>query len=185
MNNLDYGIIGNCKSAALVSRDGSMDWCCLPNFNSASVFAKLLDEKKGGSFSIEVDDNYTTSQKYLWKTNILCTTFSSDEDAFQILDFMPRYREDNGTFYTPPDVIRFIHILKGQPKIRVRFNPRLDYAREKTYIENHRFYLKSFTKEGRYDSLFLYTSLGLDDVLNGEEITLTGNAYFLLGYRKN
>ena len=44
MENLDYGIIGNCKSAALISKTGSMDWCCLPNFNSASVFANLLDE---------------------------------------------------------------------------------------------------------------------------------------------
>src|SRR6056297_661819 len=184
MNNLDYGIIGNCKSAALVSRDGSLDWCCLPNFNSASVFAKLLDEKKGGSFSFIVDETYTTSQKYLWKTNILCTTFASEEAAFQVIDFMPRYREDNGNFYAPPDVIRFIHILKGQPKIRVKFDPKLDYAREKTYTENHRYYLKSFTREGKYDSLYLYTNLGLDDVLNGEEMMLTGNAYFLMGYHE-
>lgn len=184
MNNLDYGIIGNCKSAALVSRDGSLDWCCLPNFNSASVFAKLLDEKKGGSFSFNVDDTYTTSQKYLWKTNILCTTFASEEAAFQVIDFMPRYREDNGNFYAPPDVIRFIHILKGQPKIRVKFDPKLDYAREKTYTENHRYYLKSFTREGKYDSLYLYTNLGLDDVLNGEEMMLAGNAYFLVGYHE-
>ena len=55
MENLDYGIIGNCKSAALISKTGSMDWCCLPNFNSASIFAKLLDENKGGSFGFEVD----------------------------------------------------------------------------------------------------------------------------------
>lgn len=184
MDNLDYGIIGNCKSAALVSREGSLDWCCLPNFNSASVFAKLLDEKKGGSFSFEVDDSYTTSQKYLWKTNILCTTFASDDAGFQVIDFMPRYREENGTFYTPPDVIRFIYITKGQPKIRVKYDPKLDYAREKTYTENHQFYLKSFTKEGKYDSLYLYTNLGLDDVLNGEEMTLTGNAYFLMGYHE-
>ncbi len=97
---------------------------------------------------------------------------------------MPRYREENGSFYTPPDVIRFIYILKGQPKIRVKYDPKLDYAREKTYTENHRFYLKSFTKEGKYDSLYLYTNLGLDDVLNGEEMTLTGNAYFLMGYHE-
>ncbi|MGB7784974.1 MAG: glycoside hydrolase family 15 protein [Salinimicrobium sp.] len=184
MDNLDYGIIGNCKSAALVSRDGSMDWCCLPNFNSASVFAKLIDDEKGGSFSFIVDESYTTSQKYLWKTNILCTTFLSDRDAFQIIDFMPRYREENGSFYTPPDVVRFVYILKGQPKIRVKYDPKLDYAREKTYTENHRFYLKSFTKEGKYDSLYLYTNLGLDDVLKGEEMTLTGNAYFLMGYHE-
>ena len=57
MENLDYGIIGNCKSAALISKTGSMDWCCLPNIYSASVFAKLLEEKKRGSFSFEVDDS--------------------------------------------------------------------------------------------------------------------------------
>ena len=184
MDTLDYGIIGNCKSAALVSREGAIEWCCLPSFNSASVFAKLLDEKKGGSFSIRVDDSYSTSQKYLWKTNILCTSFTSVDHAFQVIDFMPRYREENGSFYTPPDVIRFIHILRGQPKIRVKYDPKLDYGREKTYTENHRFYLKSFTKEGKYDSLYLYTNLGLDDVLKGEEMTLTGNAYFLMGYHE-
>ena len=46
MNNLDYGIIGNCQSAALISKTGSLEWCCLPNFDSSSVFAKILDEKK-------------------------------------------------------------------------------------------------------------------------------------------
>ncbi len=83
MDTLDYGIIGNCKSAALVSREGAIEWCCLPSFNSASVFAKLIDEKKGGSFSIQVDDSYSTSQKYLWKTNILCTSFSSVDPPFR------------------------------------------------------------------------------------------------------
>ena len=184
MNTLDFGIIGNCKSAALVSKTGSLDWCCLPNFNSASVFAKLLDDKKGGHFSFEVDDNYTISQKYIWKTNILVTTFATEEDAFEVIDFMPRYREDNGSFYTPPDVIRYINLLRGKPKFRVNYDPKLNYAKEKTYTENHRYYLKSFTKEGKYDSLYLYTSLGLDDVLNSEEITLTGDAYFLMGYHE-
>ena len=184
MNTLDYGLIGNCKSAALVSKKGSLDWCCLPDFNSASVFAKLLDEKKGGNFSFEVGENYSTSQKYLWQTNILCTTFSDGENAFQVIDFMPRYREDNGSFYTPPDVVRFVYLLQGTPAFKVNYEPRLNYAKEKTYTENHRDYLKSFTREGKYDSLFLYTSFDLDQVLNGEEITLTQNAYFLVGYHE-
>lgn len=184
MNTLDYGLIGNCRSAALISKKGSLDWCCLPNFNSASVFAKLLDTNIGGSFSFEVDDSYTISQKYLWKTNILCTTFSSEEAAFQVIDFMPRYREENGSFYAPPDIIRFLYILKGNPNLKVLYQPRLDYAREETFTENHRYYLKSFTRKGKYDSLYLYTSLDLDEVLNGEEITLTKNAYFLLGYHE-
>ena len=50
MNNLNYGIIGNCRTAALISKTGSIDWCSLPDFDSSSIFAALLDEKKGGSF---------------------------------------------------------------------------------------------------------------------------------------
>ena len=184
MKTLDYGLIGNCHSAALISKSGSLDWCCLPNFNSASVFAKLLDVNKGGHFSFDVDDTYNISQKYLWKTNILCTTFASEAHAFQVIDFMPRYREDNGSFYMPPDIIRFVYLLKGNPKVKVQYKPRLDYAREETFTENHRYYLKSFTKKGKYDSLYLYSSLGLDDILNGEEITLTKNEYFLVGYHE-
>ena len=184
MDTLDYGLIGNCKSAALVSKTGSLEWCCLPNFNSASVFAKLLDKNKGGHFSIEVSKDYKISQEYLWRTNILSTTFTSEDAAFQLIDFMPRYREENGSFYTPPDIIRYIRILKGSPKIRVNYNPRLNYAQEDTVTENHRYFLKSFTRKGTYDSLYLYTSLDLDEVLNGREITLKDNAYFLMGYHE-
>ncbi|WP_424494254.1 glycoside hydrolase family 15 protein [Salinimicrobium sp. GXAS 041] len=184
MDNLDYGIIGNCKSAALISKTGSLDWCCLPNFNSASVFAKIIDEEKGGSFSFEVDDTYKITQKYLWKTNILCTTFSNDEHGFQVIDFMPRYPSSNGSYYSQPDVIRYIHILKGTPTLKVDYNPMLNYAREKTYNENHTYYIKSFTREGKYDSLYLYSNLDLDKILNKEEITLSHNAFFLLGYHE-
>ena len=64
MDNLDYGIIGNCRSAALISKTGSLDWCCLPEFDSSSVFAKLLDDKIGGSFSIQVAEEYKITQRY-------------------------------------------------------------------------------------------------------------------------
>lgn len=184
MNTLDYGIIGNCTSAALVSRKGSLDWCCLPHFNSASVFAKLLDTKKGGHFSLLVDDSYHVEQEYLGKTNILRTTFRSGENAFELIDFMPRYREATGTYYTAPDIIRYVKHLSGRPKFRVSYKPRLSYAREETYTENHRYYLKSFTRKGKYDSLYLYTGFDLDTVLGGEEITLEGDGYFLLGYHE-
>ncbi|PKD20944.1 glycoside hydrolase [Salegentibacter salinarum] len=184
MENLDYGIIGNCKSAALISKTGSLEWCCLPNFASAAVFAKLLDEKKGGSFEIIVDDSYKITQEYLWETNILNTEFTDGENSFQVIDFMPRYPREDGSFYAPPDIIRFIRLISGKPKFKVKYDPRLDFAREKTYNEFKGNYIKSFTKEGKYDSLFLYSSLDLNDVLEGEEIELTGNAYFLLGYHE-
>ena len=93
MNNLDYGIIGNCQSAALVSKTGSIDWSCLPVFDSSSVFAKILDDEIGGSFSLDVSDQYTISQEYLNNTCILITTFSSEEGVFELHDFMPRYHK--------------------------------------------------------------------------------------------
>lgn len=184
MDNLDYGIIGNCKSAALISKTGSLDWCCLPNFNSASVFARILDKKKGGSFSFEVDDTYTVSQRYLWKTNILSTTFTCEEHAFQVLDFMPRYFKSDGSFYAPPDVIRFVRVLKGTPTLIVKYEPKLNYAKEKTYTDDHKLYIKSFTQEGKYDSLYLYSNIDYNKILNQEQITLTDNVFFLLGYHE-
>lgn len=92
MKNLDYGIIGNCRTAALVSKTGSIDWFCLPDFDSPSVFAKLLDEEKGGSFHFEVSDEYTITQSYHGHTNMLLTRFESPENGFIVFDYMPRYR---------------------------------------------------------------------------------------------
>jgi GH15 family glucan-1,4-alpha-glucosidase len=71
MENLNYGIIGNCRSAALVSKQGSIDWCCLPKFDSPSVFAKLLDTEKGGGFGFIVAKSYTITQSYISNTAVL------------------------------------------------------------------------------------------------------------------
>jgi alpha,alpha-trehalase len=62
MRNLDYGVIGNCKSAALISKEGTIEWCCLPNFNSPAVFAKILDRGRGGEFGIGVTPDYAITQ---------------------------------------------------------------------------------------------------------------------------
>jgi len=184
MDNLDYGIIGNCKSAALISKTGSLDWCCLPAFNSASVFAKLLDEDRGGSFEFIVADTYKITQEYLWETNILSTRFDDGNNAFLVIDFMPRYTRDDGSFYAPPDILRFIRLIKGKPKFRIKYDPKLDFSKEKTYSINQGNYIKSFTQEGKYDSLFFYSSFDLDDILEQNEIELTKNAYCLLGYHE-
>ena len=100
MQNLNYGAIGNCRSAAIISEAGSIDWCCLPDFDSPSVFAKILDSEKGGSFSIDVDDSYFISQKYLFQTNILCTQFSSPEGSFEVIDFFPRYKTSDHAYFS-------------------------------------------------------------------------------------
>ena len=184
MDNLDYGIISNCKSAALISKTGSLDWCCLPNFDSSAVFAKILDEKIGGSFDINISEDYDIKQEYLWETNILSTVFDNGTDSFQLIDFMPRYPREDGSYYAPPDVIRFFRLIKGAPKFTLIYDPKLDFAKEQTYSENKGDYIKSFTREGKYDSAFFYSSFNLNDILEKREITLTGNAYCLVGYHE-
>ncbi|PHQ30534.1 glycoside hydrolase family 15 protein [Leeuwenhoekiella nanhaiensis] len=184
MNNLNYGIIGNCRSAALISDKGSIDWCCLPKFDAPSVFAKLLDTKKGGSLGFEVDDDYTSTQKYMWQTNILRTMFDDGSNAFEVFDFMPRYEKRGGKFYAPPDVIRFIRLVKGKPVFKIIYDPKLEYAGCETITEDKGGYLESFTEEGKYDSVYLYSNIENQKILNGESVEMSGNVYLLLSYHE-
>ena len=183
MDNLDYGIIGNCRSAALVSKTGSIDWCCLPDFDSSSVFAGLLDSEKGGHYGIKVDDFYTIEQRYIKNTNILRTLFTADEGSFEILDFMPRFRVDD-YYHTPPDIIRYFKLLSGRPRFCIDYQPKLEYAKYKTMTENAGDYIKCYTEEGGYDSLYLYSNFSLDAIINGDEIALTDHSYTLISYNQ-
>ncbi|KAA1248019.1 glycoside hydrolase family 15 protein [Aquimarina sp. RZ0] len=184
MNNLDYGIIGNCKSAALISKNGAIDWCCLPNFDSSSVFAKILDEKKGGTFEIIVSEDYKISQKYIHKTNILVTEFTNGTDSFESIDFMPRYQKENGSYHTPADIIRYIKLISGTPVFKVNYQPKLEYAKGETHSKKANRSIKSITNDENYDTLYLYSDVDLDKILRTEEITLTEHAYFLISYHE-
>src|SRR5690606_33427340 len=122
-----------------------------------SVFAKLLDKEKGGSFAFKVDDSYEIFQEYLPKTNILVTKFESSDAAFEVRDFMPRYYEDTGKLHTPLVIIRYLALLKGKPKFRVKYDPKIGYAKEETISRVKDNYIKSHTVEGLYDSVYLYS----------------------------
>lgn len=185
MDNLDYGIIGNCKSAALISKTGSIDWCCLPDFDASSVFAGLLDEEKGGHFAINVDDSYAIEQVYIKNTNILKTTFSSLEGVFELLDFMPRYEVETGGYHTPPDVIRYFKLISGAPRFTLDYNPRLEYAREETITEViNDCCVKSYTEKGDYDSLYLYSDLSKKAILDKTEIKLLQDSFVMISYHQ-
>ena len=84
MDKLNYGVIGNCCTAALISDKGSIDWLCFPNFDSPSIFASLLDREKGGYFGFEVSPDYQISQSYVPHTNILSTNFVSEENELSM-----------------------------------------------------------------------------------------------------
>ncbi|TRZ43705.1 glycoside hydrolase family 15 protein [Robertkochia solimangrovi] len=184
MKNLDYGIVGNCRSAALISKYGSIDWCCLPEFDSSSVFAKLLDKNKGGSFGFQVDEDYTISQNYLKNTSILVTSFTNGNDSFDVMDFMPRYYRESGKHYAPPDIIRYVKYKKGRPRFKVVYDPRLEYAigSTATYIKDD--FIVSLTDKEKFDTLFLYTSFDKEAVLNRDEIELSQDGFFSIGYNE-
>jgi GH15 family glucan-1,4-alpha-glucosidase len=184
MENLDYGIIGNCRSAALISKTGSIDWCCLPEFDSSSVFAKLLDNKIGGSFEIQVTDDYTIEQRYKKNTAVLITRFTSGQDIFELHDFMPRYVNEINGYHAPPELVRHVRHIQGKPKFKVHYQPQLEYAlgETKTYIKER--FIVSLTKQVKYDTLFLYTSFNKEAVVAGDEIELIKNGFFLLAYNE-
>jgi GH15 family glucan-1,4-alpha-glucosidase len=73
----DYAAIGDCRTAALVSRQGSVDWLCLPHFSGASVFAALLDRRRGGRFAVRPAAAFTTERRYVEGTNVLQTDFTT------------------------------------------------------------------------------------------------------------
>ena len=85
-----YGMIGNLHTVALVCINGSIDWLCLPRFDSPTVFGRMLDDKKGGHFSIESLDEETTNKQFYWPdTNVLITRFLSEDGVCEITDYMP------------------------------------------------------------------------------------------------
>jgi alpha,alpha-trehalase len=184
MNNLNYGVIGNCTSAALISPDGAIEWCCLPYFDSQAVFAKLLDRERGGEFAIQALPGYTVRQDYLPKTNILATYFSKGEDRFEVLDFMPRYRKGYREYHCPPDIIRYIRHLSGKPKVRIYYNPRPYYSQHDVKTEIHSHHIKTYTLKGPYESVYLYSDLDVKAIAESEPIAIEQDCYLLLTYNQ-
>src|SRR5438876_384980 len=85
----DYALLGDMHSCALVSKSGSVDWCCWPRFDSPSVFGRLLDWEKGGHFQLAPRGVRSVSRRYVPGTNVLQTTFETDSGSVQLTDFMP------------------------------------------------------------------------------------------------
>jgi GH15 family glucan-1,4-alpha-glucosidase len=126
----DYGLIGDCRTAALVSKDGSIDWCCLPNFDSPSVFARLLDSSSGGHFALHPVGNFKSRQSYIEGTNVLATVFESSLGKARLIDFMPIPSANYEKRHLLPmrQIVRLIEGLSGDVEIEVQYQPRPFYA---------------------------------------------------------
>lgn len=125
-----YGVIGDMHSVALVGMDGSIDWCCLPYFDSPSVFAAILDDKKGGSFKLAATETRTFKQMYLPDTNVLLTRFLAPGCVGEVCDFMPIHHDAAGAYKAGRhQIVRIARAVRGDVRFRLECRPALDFAR--------------------------------------------------------
>ena len=125
----DYGVIGDLRTAALIGKNGSLDWLCLPHFDSPSVFCAILDDTKGGRFQIIPTSNDVTTKQLYWPdTNVLVTRFLSPEGVAEVVDFMPI----NGV----QRLVRRVHCVRGQLPFRAVCQPAFNYARSAHTLTN-------------------------------------------------
>ena len=129
-----HGIIGNLRTVALVCTDGTIDWFCFPHFDSPSVFASLLDDRKGGAFRIAPIDRDTTAKQFYWPdTNVLVTRFFTRDGVGEITDFMPIGvpTDDLGGLV----LVRRVRVARGAVSFRADCRPAFDYARAQHRLE--------------------------------------------------
>ncbi len=129
----DYGLIGNMHTAALVGRNGSIDWLCLPHFDSPSVFGAILDEKKGGHFRIYTvrereRDSVNCKQVYWPETNVLITRFLLEDGVVEVIDFMPVGVPQGEPGFR--QLVRRVEAIRGSVPMRVECYPAFNYARD-------------------------------------------------------
>lgn len=125
----DYALIGDCHGAALVARDGSIDWCCLGRFDAEPLLWRLLDATKGAFFEIRPVDASVTDRKYLPDTNVVRTVFATPTGNVAVTDFMPvGQRPETGAadyvdLNAPGWLVRIVEGLEGRSQLRVRYQP--------------------------------------------------------------
>jgi len=181
---MEHGIIGNCTSAALIGPDASIDWLCLPFFDSPSIFGRILDDAKGGFFRIRPENLLNVQQSYTHHTAILKTRFETQDGVFDVMDYMPRFITSGGEVYCPSEIHRNIHLISGRPRIRVDLKPCPNYGLAPAGFTLSSEYLKIYSTKGEYNSYYLYSDLDLQAVLNADPIELGASAYFLLSYHE-
>src|SRR5438128_778009 len=114
----DYGLIGDCHTAALVSRDGSIDWCCLPRFDSGRAFGRLLDPTAGHCQIAPADRTYASTQRYIEDTLVLETTFHGPAGVVRLLDSM--VMEDGDGASADRRLVRMIEGRSGSVELRIQ-----------------------------------------------------------------
>ena len=154
----DYGLIGDCRTAALVSRQGSIDWCCLPRFDSGAAFARLLDRERGGYCSVAPrGERWTSSRRYVDDTLVLETTFEARGGNATLYDFF----SVTGDGERGPQIVRVLEATRGTVDMEIRIAPRFDYGEVRPWIRRHGHRL--FSAIGGNDGLIVWCDEELEE----------------------
>jgi len=135
----DYGVIGDCRSAGLVSRSGSVDWLCWPRFDSPAIFAAILDHDRGGYWSVAPStETADTRREYIGPSNVLATTFTTASGSATLTDLMPVASESYKRDHLMPEheLIRRVECTRGEIEIEMLFRPRAHYGRDSVRIRD-------------------------------------------------
>jgi GH15 family glucan-1,4-alpha-glucosidase len=180
----DYAIVGDGRSAALISRGGSLDWLCWPQFDSPSLFAAILDEDRGGRFSIAPRRPFRSERVYLGDTNVLRTRFFAAGGELTLTDFMPVYTSADARRHPHGgrELVRIARCESGEVELEIVFDPRPEYAVLKPQISTlGKLGLRLDAGRGRLLTLLTDATLGPEGeagirMRSGEEL------HFSLGY---
>jgi GH15 family glucan-1,4-alpha-glucosidase len=172
------GLIGNCAFLAHVHKNTDISWLCWPRFDSTFVFGSLLDEQKGGEFSIRPASEFTSEQSYLENTNVLVTKVTCDDGEYQITDLAPRFFQYD-RYFKPLMLIRKIEPISGTPRIKVKCDPVTEYGKRKlrgqrgsNHIEYH----------GGDEIMRLTTDIPITYIYDERFFVLSETKYLVLTY---
>lgn len=173
------GVIGNCAYIAHIGVDTNVNWMCWPRFDDSFVFGSLLDDEKGGDFSLlPPTDDYSSKQYYIENTNVLCTEISYDEGAYRVTDFAPRFYQYE-RYYKPLMLIRKIEALEGVPRVKATCKPVAAYGSKRLQRiqgSNHLTFL------GMEDELRLTTNVSFSYLLEYEPFVINETKYLVFTY---
>jgi len=175
----DHGLIGDFQTAALVAKDGTIDWLCAPRFDSPSIFASILDSEKGGRCKITpVRTGFETRQMYLPDTANLVTRFMTADGVGEVIDFMPVIQGNVPT--ARHRLVRLIRVVRGEMRFQLECQPRFDYARRDHEVELNG--QRAIFRSGDL-ALSLRSEMDLSVVgrdIHGEQILHTGQASYVV-----
>ncbi|HEX3474591.1 MAG TPA: glycoside hydrolase family 15 protein [Kofleriaceae bacterium] len=182
---LDHAAIGNGRVLALIAPDSSLEWLCLPRFDSPSLFGALLDPERGGVFRFLVNGapRAASQMDYVPNTNVLRSRFESGDARWEIIDFAPRTLGSGGQLDVPHELVRLIRPLAGIPRLVIDFRPRPDYGRAGGELLVTP---QGVEVRGTGMPLHLYTNVAGDRICTPAEVSVREPLYFVLscGHRR-